>query len=119
MEEYPIGNCKHHGITRFVQEKKQKRCRQCRMDAVAKRRRRVREITIQEAGGRCCVCGYSKCVQALDFHHLDRATKSFSLSSKGYTRSLDKAREEAAKCVLVCANCHREIEAGITKLSAR
>jgi hypothetical protein len=31
----------------------------------------------------------------------------------GLGRSLDAFREEAKKCVLVCANCHGEIEAGL------
>ena len=43
---------------------------------------------------------------------MDPATKAFALSSEGVTRSLDSAREEAAKCVLLCANCHAEVEAG-------
>jgi hypothetical protein len=28
-------------------------------------------------------------------------------------RSIARFREEAKKCVLVCANCHGEIEAGL------
>jgi hypothetical protein len=35
------------------------------------------------------------------------------------TRALAKAREEAAKCVLLCANCHAEVEAGIAQLPLR
>ncbi|HEV2820015.1 MAG TPA: hypothetical protein VGW11_05860, partial [Solirubrobacteraceae bacterium] len=49
---------------------------------------------------------------ALHFHHVDPKTKAFSLSFAGVTRSIAAAREEAAKCVLVCANCHAEVEAG-------
>ena len=34
--------------------------------------------------------------------------------ASGVTRSLTAARAEATKCVLLCANCHAEVEAGIT-----
>lgn len=62
------------------------------------------------------ICGYHRSVAALQFHHLDPATKSFSLADRGYTRSLDRVREEARKCVLLCANCHTEVEAGLAKI---
>ena len=84
--------------------------------AVAKRRRKIKEFAVSYKGGRCEVCGYSKCVWALDLHHRDPKTKSFGIGARGYTRSWDAVKKEADKCVLVCANCHREIEAGITQL---
>ncbi len=49
---------------------------------------------------------------ALQFHHLEPSAKSFGLSMRGLTRSIEKLREEAAKCVLLCANCHAEVEVG-------
>ena len=55
-----------------------------------------------------------RCQQVLEFHHLDPSTKKFQLGHSGRTRSLARARAEARKCVLLCANCHREVEAGIT-----
>ncbi|MEX1140742.1 MAG: HNH endonuclease signature motif containing protein [Thermoleophilaceae bacterium] len=73
----------------------------------------MKQILVDEAGGRCAVCGYSRYVGALEFHHRDPATKEFSLGHQGVTRSLEKARAEAAKCVLLCANCHAEVEAAI------
>ena len=65
------------------------------------------------------LCGYDRCDAALQFHHVDRATKRFALSREGVTRSLAKAREEAAKCVLLCANCHAEVEGGFAQLPLR
>jgi hypothetical protein len=50
---------------------------------------------------------------ALEFHHLTPEEKAFSLSEEGVTRSLARARAEARKCVLLCANCHGEVEAGV------
>jgi IS30 family transposase len=53
---------------------------------------------------------------ALQFHHRDPGEKLFALSHQGITRSLAKAREEARKCILLCANCHAEIEGGYRDL---
>ena len=79
--------------------------------AVRKRRRKVRLMAVKHKGGRCSRCGYDKCVEALEFHHLDASQKDFGISEKGYTRSWARVREEIEKCVLVCANCHRELHA--------
>jgi hypothetical protein len=76
----------------------------------------VKEVLVSEAGGRCVLCGYSRAVRALEFRHLDPAVKRFGLSSGGITMSLEAARAEAAKCVLLCSNCHAEVEDGITDL---
>ena len=84
--------------------------------AVAKRRRKVKLIAIEQKGGRCQICGYNKYPGALDLHHVN-GQKSFGIGDKGYTRSWKKIKEEIDKCILVCANCHREIEGGITQLS--
>lgn len=82
------------------------------IQAVAKRRRRIREKAIEYFGGQCIFCSYSRCFAALDFHHIDESQKKFGLSQDGLTRSWEKTRQELDKCVLVCSNCHREIHAG-------
>ena len=84
--------------------------------AVAKRRRKIRDLAVQYKGGKCQICGYNKCPQALEFHHLSPNGKDFGISDKGYTRSWAKVQNEIDKCILVCANCHREIHSGITQL---
>lgn len=75
--------------------------------AVSKRRKAIKAKAIEYKGGRCSICGYAKCPDALEFHH--EGNKDFGLSSDGLTRSWDKTRQELDKCILVCANCHREI----------
>jgi transposase-like protein len=105
--------CPHHGVTRFrLDHRGSYRCVLCRQEHVAERRRRVKRILVAEAGGCCRRCGYDRCIAALQFHHLDPSTKSFTLSSRGVTRGIERAREEARKCILLCANCHAEVEAG-------
>jgi transposase len=106
--------CARHGLTVFRRRSSGGyRCAKCRSEAVARRRRKVKQVLVDEAGGRCSVCGYNHCVGALEFHHLVPAEKSFAMSHRGVARSLAKARLEAGKCVLLCANCHAEVEAGI------
>ncbi len=110
--------CEEHGLTTFKRRGGGGyRCAKCRAAAVARRRRKVKRILVADAGGRCEVCGYSRCIAALEFHHLVPAEKSFSLSHRGVARSLEKARAEARKCVLLCANCHAEVEAGLVTLA--
>jgi hypothetical protein len=77
---------------------------------------RSKEILVAEAGGRCRLCGYDRCVAALQFHQLDPSRKRFSLGHQGFTRGIATMREEARKCILLCANCHSELEAGIVNL---
>src|SRR5215218_4159614 len=58
--------CKHHGLTEFrLEGRGAYRCARCRSDAVSKRRRRLKEILVAEAGGRCMICGYDRYVGAL------------------------------------------------------
>jgi hypothetical protein len=84
--------------------------------AVSKRRKRLKQLAVESKGGKCEVCGYFRCISALDFHHLDESKKSFSLGTRGLTRSWTKIEEEIQKCILVCSNCHREIHAGLVDL---
>ena len=84
--------------------------------AVAKRRRKLKLMLIEYKGGKCVICGYNSSTWAFDLHHVDSSTKDFGLSVRGLTRSWQKLKEEADKCVLVCANCHREVHAGVTQL---
>jgi transposase len=113
--------CEKHGQTRHVSvaSERRLRCAKCRAEAVSRRRRKVKEILVSEAGGRCVLCGYVRHSAALQFHHVDPATKSFGLGVRGITRSIAKLREEASKCVLLCANCHAELEVGAVELPVK
>ena len=59
----------------------------------------------------CQECGYDKCASALHFHHINSSEKKFAIS-KGVARSVNeiKMKEELDKCILLCANCHAELE---------
>lgn len=62
----------------------------------------------------CAICGYNKCIYALDFHHVNPRTKKFNITRQQMTSQSDKRlKEEINKCILLCSNCHDEIEWGI------
>ena len=77
-------------------------------------RREVKRKLIEYKGGKCQICGYNRCQEALEFHHLDPSQKDFTIS--GGTKSFESLKPEVDKCILVCANCHREIHAGLIKI---
>lgn len=60
---------------------------------------------VQALGGKCQVCGYNKCIAALDVHHIngDRG---------GLPRKISVCRKailDYSKVVLLCRNCHAEL----------
>ncbi len=108
--------CDRHGDTDYsVSADGKSRCRKCLVDAVDKRRKTLKIKAIEYKGGKCQneSCGYSKCPDAMEFHHLDPSEKDFSISKTGVTRGWDKVKCELDKCILLCSNCHREIHYNI------
>jgi hypothetical protein len=114
-----IKHCERHGLTEFAHYSSGNgdyrwRCRRCVGEAVTRRKQKLKRMLVEEAGGCCAVCGYNRCIVCLTFHHVNPAQKSFSINM-GMGKSIATFRAEAKKCVLVCANCHGEIEAGVIK----
>ena len=109
--------CARHGVTVFaIEGRGYYRCKRCRSEQVSERRRAIKATLVAETGGCCCICGYDRCVSALEFHHLDRETKQLGIGERGLAHSLETLRAEIAKCVLLCSNCHVEVERGMTAL---
>jgi hypothetical protein len=71
-------------------------------------RRSMKIQAIKLLGDKCCLCGYNRCIDALEFHHENPNEKQFKLGS-GNTMSWQDYKKEALKCILVCSNCHKEI----------
>lgn len=112
------GLCAVHGETEFlVFRSGRHRCARCNVDAVMRRRRKVKRTLVEEAGGGCARCGFAEDVSALQFHHLDPAQKEFGLAQRGVTLAIDRSRAEVRKCALLCANCHAMVESGAVTLS--
>ena len=77
------------------------------------RRQKTKLIAVNYKGGKCVECGYNKYVGALDFHHLNPNFKEIKITNlirnginkKGNWKNL---KLELDKCVILCANCHRQ-----------
>ncbi|HEX7293038.1 MAG TPA: HNH endonuclease signature motif containing protein [Solirubrobacterales bacterium] len=111
--------CPKHGHTAFfARPEGGYRCARCNSAAVSERRRQVKRLLLEEAGGKCRICGFAGHPAALQFHHLDREAKEFHIAQRGHSRSIKRVRAEATKCVLLCANCHAQVEAGAKELPA-
>jgi len=72
------------------------------------RRRKLKEEAMIILGGKCKICGYNKCVTALEFHH-HQTNKEGNISTLLKNESRQKLLKEVEKCILLCANCHREL----------
>ena len=78
-------------------------------EAVTEFRRRRKDNLIKVMGSKCCLCGYDKCTGALEFHHINPQDKSYAISSTGNCHKIEDDLNEIKKCLLICANCHREV----------
>jgi len=83
-------------------------CMDCSNELNRERFKRNKQDAVDYKGGKCSICGYNKCVDALDFHHINPEEKDVdSRRIKGWSK--EKRNKELDKCILVCSNCHREI----------
>lgn len=96
QRKYCSSKCRIHALSSYPSQK-------------ARGYARKKEL-IAMLGGKCSMCGYDKYLSALEFHHIDKSTKSFNLDSRSLSnRTFDVCVAESQKCVLLCANCHREV----------
>ena len=99
-------DCGEDAPKNFYSRQKQK-CKKCHNKRTAKDGKNKRIKAIELLGGSCQVCGYNKCLSALEFHHIDPIIKDVNYSTmRGWTFS--RIKKELDKCILLCANCHRE-----------
>lgn len=84
-------------------------------ESVISWRKRVKKKLVEYKGGKCECCGYDRCIEALEFHHINPSEKDFTIS--GTSKSFETLKKEVDKCILVCSNCHKEIHAGIRVLT--
>lgn len=86
-------------------------------EAVKKWRNSTKIRMVESMGGKCSICGYNKCKEALEFHHIDPTEKEFSFGKTlANPTSWDRLVKELEKCILLCANCHREIHNDISEI---
>lgn len=84
-------------------------CKPCTNTQTLSRQIKFKQFCVDYKGGSCELCGYNKCLSALEFHHKDPAKKDFEISKSRLKKMDDETIKELDKCNLVCANCHREI----------
>lgn len=86
-------------------------CYGCHPDGVTLTRGLMLDLVRSMNGGKCKRCNYDKYGGALEFHHLVPSEKEFTISND--RAKLEESIEESKKCILLCANCHRELHAGL------
>lgn len=74
---------------------------------------RVKQALVEANEHRCAYCGLVDDQVVYDFHHIDPSTKSFGIGNGSTTRSKQAYADEAKKCIMLCANCHRKVEKGL------
>lgn len=110
IKKHKCKECGESNKKNFYGSNKQN-CKKCHNKKLIKKRQKNLEIARELKGNKCCKCGYNKCKNALEFHHIDTTKKDFAIGGSRY--GLKKLLEEVNKCILVCANCHREIHSKI------
>jgi len=106
--------CKNHypesyfGIAKTIGWKVYRRlkCKNCYRETKNKLRSRYRELINERKKKHVCsMCGIND-YRVLDFHHI--GDKDFGIAEAGYYNyGLARIEKEIAKCVIICANCHR------------
>ena len=89
-------------------------CKQCyNIERNARVKIKKRNI-IDAMGGQCHCCGYDVHTGALELHHRDPSKKDPKTTKHlRHITDVKRIQQELAKCVLLCANCHRETHAGL------
>lgn len=87
-------------------------CKMCFRNRMGDRHQKHKDVLVNEFGGKCSRCGYDTCARILNFHHINLETKEFGIAEK-LSSNLKKLRKEAAKCILLCPNCHCEKHQGL------
>lgn len=94
----------------YIYSRKRRDTRELCSSCKSNNSRFVRKIkAVEYKGGKCSKCGYDKCLGALQFHHVNPSEKEFSIGG-AHCVSWERVLKELDKCILVCANCHVEME---------
>jgi len=79
------------------------RCTPC----YSRRRQHIlKKALVRYFGNKCCTCNESYPLVVYDFHHV-YGNKIMGIGNAILDMSLERLAKEAAKCVLICSNCHR------------
>lgn len=116
VESYLCKSCGCSDKARMMNKgngrKSQSLCKKCHNENTIKKGRKNKDLLLLYKGGKCERCEYNECSDALEFHHVDPKSKDPSFQSLRHW-SLEKAKKEVDKCMLLCSNCHRAKHAGV------
>ena len=102
----------YHDNHEKCRERNKKYCKEnsARLQELNKKRKlENKKLFVDYKGGKCSVCGYKKCISALEFHHLNSNEKNKNIMKHIPAQTFQRAKPELDKCILLCANCHREM----------
>jgi hypothetical protein len=117
LEKTPVtAVCSRCGREYLYDKKRGHRKTLCNSCSANMKRTRNKERAVAYLGGSCILCGYSRCLRSLSFHHLDPETKDMEINVREFCRSWDAITRELDKCVLLCTNCHGEVHDGLVDL---
>ena len=89
--------------------------KQSQVDKQKLRKRKIKDALLEYKRTLSCIdcgCSFKNNPEWLDFHHTDPLQKENSVNIL-VEYSLEKVMAEIAKCVPLCANCHRTRHAAI------
>lgn len=84
-------------------------CKDCAVEQTISRMVKFKLKCLDYLTHECTICGYNKCIAALDFHHKDPTQKDVLISRFKFYTFDDRVKKELDKCIVLCANCHREL----------
>lgn len=91
-------------------------CRKCNREHALNRQHKIKQLCVDYKGGCCQLCSYNKYIGALVFHHINPLEKDFAIARIHNNFNI-KTISELDKCILLCANCHSEVHAGLIDIS--
>ena len=108
VDQTSLPNCKECGCELDKKKLKGNLCMKCHYKYMNAYRVAKRNAAVEHLGARCMDCGNTFPYACYDFHHTDPTKKDDCVANYiRNNRKLEVILEEASKCELLCANCHR------------
>lgn len=81
-------------------------CNECSAKILRYKKRKLKEIIVNNFGNICFDCKKTYNQEVYDFHH-ENGKKEFEISFMINRGKLKDLKNELEKCIMLCANCHR------------
>lgn len=106
LKNFKCKHCDEDNPDNFYGKKKTE-CKHCFNKRSVNRRQNLKQLAVEYLGGKCSNCSYNTYIGALEFHHTDPTKKDMTIAGSG--KKWETIKAEVEKCILLCANCHREL----------